>query len=178
MRTFALLLVGCTTAPPLLVGCTSVPPTSDPPSGVDDPAVRAAKLGLIAPEGCDTEVSLYGFSGAATPTLVPFTVDSDGFNICLELDARDNLVVAHLGASTPNEQDTTSSMFQLTLFAKDGTLLREGWDVTFGSAPPTTFANLEYNVDKGTVLEATLHIAAKCVPLGSQVSLALFEPYE
>jgi hypothetical protein len=169
MRTCVLLM---------LVACTSPPdePTRDP---------RLREVPTITPTPsptpgqCDAAVSLYGASGSATPTTVPFAINtSDGVNICLELDARDNIVVGHFAASTQREQDATTSMFQLALFAKDGELLQEGWDVTFGDAPPVTFANLEYGVTKGTMVEVTLHISAKCVPLGTTVDLALFEPYE
>ena len=173
MRTWLLLsLVGCTFQPP----SSGEPPAPDPGGEAD---AQPDAMPTTMPGACDQNVSLYGASGSATPTTVgPFTIDSDGVNICLELDARDNIVVGHFAASTPREPDTTSSMFQLTLFGKDGEVLQQSWDVTFGSSPPVTFANLEYGVTKGTVLEATLHIAAKCVPLGMTVDLALFEPYE
>jgi len=166
MRIFALLLVGCTS------------PAVDPPAGreprLEEPPQVPPVIGV-----CSEQVSLYGMTGSATPTTVgPFTIQSEGVDICLELDGRDNLQVADFAASTPYEQNTTSSMFQLTLLDHDGNVLRESWDVTFGDSPPTTFANLEYGVTKGTVLSAVLHVAAKCVPLGTTVSVALFEPYE
>lgn len=159
----------------LLVACTSPP---EPPLHELD--VEAEPIGAPAAAGpCDTHVSLYGATGSATPTAVPFTIESsDGFDICLELDARDNIVVGHFAASTQRETNTTTSMFQLALFDKDGELLQEGWDVTFGSSPAETFANLEYGVTKGTLVELTLHVSAKCVPLGTTIDVALFEPYE
>lgn len=169
MRTCALLM---------LVACTAQPrSTNEPPS--PEPELEPDAMPTIVPGPCDQEVSLYGASGSATPTIVgPFTIDSDGADICLELDARDNIVVAHFAASTPHEADQTTSMFQLTLFAKDGAVLQQSWDVTFGTSPPVAFANLEYGVTKGTVLKTTLHVAAKCVPIGMTVELSLFEPYE
>ena len=163
-----------------LVACTSPPNPLPEPEPEPEPAENGEDvLPEPTPGPCDAHVSLYGASGSATPTSVPFAIEtSDGFDICLELDARDNLVVGHFAASTLRETDTTTSMFQLTLFDQDGQILRQGWDVTFGSSPPTTFANLEYGVTAGTMVEVTLHVAAKCVPLGTSINVTLFEPYE
>jgi len=90
------------------------------------------------PPACDAEVTLYGASDSPTPTPVLFNIgSSDGVNLCLELDARDNKRVAHFTAGTQQELDASTSMFQLTLLDKDGMLLEEGWDVTAGTSPPT-----------------------------------------
>jgi hypothetical protein len=161
----------------LLVGCTSPSPVDDP-MPMPTPDMPVAPATMPAP-ACDATVALYGAGGSATPTSVPFSIgSSDGVNLCLELDARDNKRVAHFVASTQNEPNATTSMFQLTLLGKDAELLQEGWDVTFGSSPPTAFANLEYDVTDGTTTTVTLHISAKCVPLGTTIDLSLFDPLE
>ena len=110
-------------------------------------------------------------------TAGPYAVDTQGVTLCLTLDATDNIVVAHFGAGSDREQSATSS-FAMTLFDGDGNVLRDGWDVTFGSSSPTTFANLEYGVTKGTILEAKLVIRTRTDSGSTSVGLALFEPYE
>jgi hypothetical protein len=168
----ALLLVS-------LVGCTSTPDemeptvTPTPSDESDEPEPMPTR------PACDAQVSLYGASDSATPTSVPFAIQSsDGVNLCLELDARDNKRVAHFAASTQQEFGTNTSMFQLALLDKDGVTLQEGWDVTLGDSPPMAFANLEHDVTEGSIVEVTLHIVAKCVPLGTTIDLALFEPHK
>ena len=37
---------------------------------------------------------------------------------------------------------------------------------------------VEHDVTQGSIVEVKLHIVAKCVPLGTTIDLALFEPLE
>ena len=157
-----------------LVGCASSPPDEPTPAPTPTPVEPET---MQEPRACDEEVALYGATDAATPTSVPFAIgSSDGVNICIELDARDNKHLARFTASTQQELNTNTSMFQLTLLGDGGALLQEGQDVTLGSSPPMAFASVEHDVTKGTMVHVTLHIVAKCVPLGTTIDLALFEP--
>jgi len=164
-----------------LAGCasdTGGPPSQ--PSGDDNPLAEIGDPVEAShePGECAYSVALYGMTGNADATPVgPITVDTTGIDICLSLDARDNLVVAHFAAGTTYESADSAS-FQLGLYDGNGTLLRDGWDVTFGSTPTTAFANLEYGVEKGQVMSAVLWVRAKAGTASSTVSLHLFEPYE
>lgn len=127
---------------------------------------------------CAHSAALYGMTGNAQATPIgPVTVDQTGIDLCLSLDARDNLVVAHFAAGTEYEMAASSS-FLLALFDRDGNPMREGWDVSFGSTPTTTFANLEYGITKGQLVDVVLWVRAKSGTATSTVNLHLFEPYE
>jgi hypothetical protein len=137
-----------------------------------------AALTPHVPTACAYQIALCGMTGSAEPTPVgPVTVDAAGIDICMTLDARDNIQLAHFAADTAYEPGNSSS-FHLSLYAKDGTPLRDGWDVTFGSSPATTFASVEYGIDKGQLVEAVLWVRAKAGSATSQVQLHLFEPLE
>jgi hypothetical protein len=157
-----------------LVACASPPDEPSTPTPTPEPSTEPA---TTPPPACYAEVTLDGASDSATPTTVPFAIgSSDGVNLCLSLDASDNKRLVRFAASTQQELDTSTSMFQLALLDKDGALLQESWDVTVDGSPPMAFANLEHDVTEGAVIEVTLHIIAKCVPLGTTIDLALFEP--
>jgi hypothetical protein len=159
-----------------LVACAASP--DDEPASTSEPTPSVEPATMPPPPGCFSKFTLVGTSDSATPTSVTFAIgSSDGIDLCVTLDARDNKRLVHFVASTEQEFDTSTSMFQLTLLDKDGALLQEGWDVTVDGSPPTAFANLEHDVTEGTVVEVTLHIIAKCVPLGTSIDLALFEPH-
>lgn len=167
----------------LLAGC-DVDVDHDPGVTAPDAAVTtdAPPVAPAMPGECRDSIRLYGMDNTAGGmTIGPIDLTSYGVTYCLTLDATDNLVVAHFGASTDREQAATSS-FDIALFDAQNHLLQAGWDVTFGSSPPTTFGNLEYGVTKGTVLEAKLVIRMKpsCVvaSVSTSLSLDLFEPYE
>jgi hypothetical protein len=160
----------------VLVGCTNGGSSSAP----DAPAVEpdAPALAPAVPGACHESFALDGFDSTSGHLDVgPYALDTQGVTLCLTLDATDNIVVAHFGAGSDREQSATSS-FDMTLFDGAGNVLREGWDVRFGGSPPTTFANLEYGVTKGTILEAKLVIRMRAGSGTTSVSLALFEPYE
>lgn len=160
----------------VVVGCSG----GTSPGTPDGPIVEAdaPALAPAVPGACHDSITLYGMDGTNGHVSVgPLAVDTSGVTLCLTLDATDNIVVGHFGADSDREPAATST-FDMTLFAADGTLLREGWDVTFGGSPPTTFANLEYGVTKGTILEAKLVIRTRVGQASSHVGLALFEPYE
>jgi hypothetical protein len=159
-----------------LVGCTA----GGSPAGPDAAAVEpdAPALAPAVPGTCHETVALDGMDSInGHKTVGPLALDTQGTTICLTLDATQNIIVAHFGAGSDREPMSTST-FDMTLFAADGTQLREGWDVTFGGSPPTTFANLEYGVTKGTTLEAKLVIRTRAGQASTSVGLALFEPFE
>ena len=167
-----------------IVGCASEP-TNAPEDPAQDHALDIGELGekgeaaRPVPEECAHSVALYGMTGNAQGTPVgPVTVDTTSILICLSLDARDNIQIAHFAAGTQYESGTATSSFELTLYDGNGVMLRDGWDVTFGSSPPTTFANLEYGVTKGTIIDAVLWVRAKNGAATTTIGVTLFEPYE
>ena len=164
------VLAGC-----IADGSDSLPsPESEEPERQGDPAPSEI---VDVPRECDHEVAMYGM-GSSEPTIVgPLTLDAAGVAICLELDARDNLWIAHFAAGT-NYQTGSASSFELGLYDADGNMLRQGWDVTVGSSPPRTFANLEYGMPKGDIIKAMLHVRAPNGTATSDIALHLFEPYE
>jgi hypothetical protein len=91
--------------------------------------------------------------------------------LCLSLDGRDNIRIAHFAAGTPYEQATASS-FAMALFSVDDQLMRAGWDVQFGDK---VFQNLEYGMPVGAVTHVKLVVDGK---QATEVALHLFEPYE
>ncbi|HEX5064351.1 MAG TPA: hypothetical protein VFV99_33480 [Kofleriaceae bacterium] len=162
----------------VLAACTGEPGGSRPTIDVPPLEIGGDTEVTHEPGECTYNVALYGMTGNANATPVgPITVDTSGIDICLSLDARDNLVVAHFAAGTQYETAASSS-FELALYDGDGTLLRDGWDVAFGSTPTTAFANLEYGVTKGQVMDAVLWVRAKAGTATSTVNVTLFEPYE
>ena len=159
-------------------GCAhDAPDPAVPPDAAADAAVDARPFAPAATcEG--SPLALYGMDGSNPATIVgPVTVDTTGTTICLSLDARDNIWIAHFAAGTVY-QTAADSSFELALFAADGTQLQTGWDVAFGSSPTTVFANLEYGVTVGQVLDVRLVVRAKAGSATTQVALHLFEPYE
>jgi hypothetical protein len=150
--------------------------TFSPDAGVF--AQPDAAPSLPTPGDCREHFTLYGMDTTnGHVTLGPLALDTQGVTLCLTLDATDNIWVAHFGADTDREQTTTSS-YQLTLFDAQGTLLQDGWDVTFGNSQPTTFENLEYGVTAGMILEAKLVVRMRAGSGSTNVGLDLFEPYE
>lgn len=166
----------------LLVGCV-VDEDHDgvaQPMADDLPDTQGSVEQLPAPAAgpCATQLVLNGMDATGHPPPVgPLTIDTTGTTICLTLDATDNLWVAHFGASS-DRVSSSASPYQITLMDANGHVLRDGWDVTFGSSAPTTFASVEYGVTKGTMLEAKLHVRALSGVQTTSVGLSLFEPYE
>jgi hypothetical protein len=145
------------------------PPEQDPDVQLGEPAATHV------PGDCAHQAALYGMTGNASATPIgPLTVDATGIDICLSLDARDNIWVAHFAAGTEYESAASSS-FELALYDSDGNLMRDGWDVSFSTS---TFANLEYGVTKGQIVSAVLWVRAKTGTATSTVNLHLFEPLD
>ncbi len=153
-------------------GGTGAPSGTDPQAEIGEPVVPHV------PGECAHEVALYGMTGTSEATPVgPLTVDATGIDICLSLDARDNIWIAHFAAGTDYESAASASV-ALGLYDRDGTLMRDGWDVSFGTNPTTTFANLEYGIEKGQLVSAVLWVRAKSGTATPTVQLRLFEPFE
>jgi hypothetical protein len=164
----------------LLVGCIE----SDPPGTAPDPALGGEQpppgeqeSQVLDPTPCPATISLYGMADSGSTTFASRAYDTAGEYFCLELDARDNIWIAHFAASTPYEAGAASN-FQLDLLTADGAMLREGWDVSVGQTDTRTFANVEYSIEDRVVLSAKLHVHAKMATATGSFSLSLFEPYE
>src|SRR5512143_2872070 len=158
-------------------GCASDP--AQPAGTGDDPKldVDATFSPAAVPAGdCTQTIALYGMGGSQ-PTTVPVSLTTAGVTLCLELDGRDNLQVAHFAANTPYETGDASS-FLLALYDAGGTLMGNGWDVAFGTSPTTVFANLEYGMPRGQITNVKLVVATRAGTQAADVSLYLFEPYE
>lgn len=171
MRTLAVVLA--------LVGCTGDPDGTLPPGGDEgDENDNGEQVVHGTPRECEGVISLHGMSetGSAGQVEIPSKAyDVDGEYLCLELDARDNIHIAHFAANTIAEQASASS-FEIALLAPDETMLRDGWDVTYGNG--NAFASLEYGITDRVVIEAKLRVRAKSATATSAVRLYLFEPYE
>lgn len=138
---------------------------------IDAPVVDAHREHApLVPGACSgAETSLYGM-GTAEATRV--TIAAMPSTLCLALDGRDNIRIAHFAAGTPYEQAGTSS-FAMALFTVDDQLMREGWDVAFGDG--NVFTNLEHAMPVGVVTRVKL-VVDGATP--TEVALHLFEPYE
>jgi hypothetical protein len=149
-----------------LCACSAKEPaTPMTPEEPDDPPEETA----LAPGVCSgAEISLYGM-GSSQATEVPVTAMPT--TLCLALDGRDNIRIAHFAAGTPYEQATKSS-FKMALFGADDALLRAGWDVQFST---NVFHNLEYGAPIGAVTHVKLVVDGTGA---TEVDLHLFEPYE
>ena len=124
----------------------------------------------LAPGACSgAEIPLYGM-GSSQATEVPVTAMPT--TLCLALDGRDNIRIAHFAAGTPYEQAAKAS-FRLALFDSTDALLREGWEVSFGNG--NVFTNLEYGMPVGAVTHVKLVVDGAG---STTVDLHLFEPYE
>ena len=133
---------------------------------------------IIQPHTCIADVTLDGSTGTASPTqLGPFILDRNGVTVCLHLDATQNFAAAHFAAETTSNSGTTSP-FTTVLEDDNFVTLQEGWDVTFDSTSPTTFANLEWNAPLHIETDAMLWIHARGQAASTMVNVALFEPLE
>lgn len=150
--------------------------------GVD--ASAAADAG-VEPGGCSVELTLAPEGGGfvASETVAAMEVGGAGVDLCLHLDGTAN-DRNHFAASSDQEAGEASS-FALLLLDADGDVLVEGWDVTFGTEDPTTFANLETGpwapeVPKADhVADVTLRVTTKDgAPHTTSIDVALFDPLE
>jgi len=143
--------------------------SNEPAQQVVDVDAPPAHVALMPGACSGAEISLYGMTNSeATPVHVAALPST----LCLALDGRDNIRIAHFAAGTPYEQATVSS-FAMALFTTDDQLMREGWDVAFGNG--TVFTNLEYGMPVGTITHVKLVVDGATA---TDVALHLFEPYE
>ena len=133
---------------------------------------------IVQPHSCVADVTLDGSTGSSQPTLVgPLVLDHSGLTVCLHLDATHNQVAAHFGAETDRQVGSASAF--VTVLQDDGfATLQDGWDVTFDSTQPQTFANLEWNAPLHVVTDAMLWVHARDQSASTMISLSLFEPLE
>ncbi|HLM76155.1 MAG TPA: hypothetical protein VK459_25790 [Polyangiaceae bacterium] len=170
----SLFTSGCGTAAPTDDGSNSTggDPTGGDPTG-GDPTGGEPTGG--EPAMCTESKTLNGTSGETVS--LPVTIDASGFRLCLHLDASLN-DTGHFFATTAYV-DGASSPLVLTLLEPDGTLLREGWDVTVGQSDPKTSAHLEWSMPGGEVRDAVLRVTTKAQ--GTEMTtlgVSLFEPLE
>jgi len=133
---------------------------------------------IVQPHSCVADVTLDGSTGSSQPTLVgPLVLDRSGLTICVHLDASRNQVAAHFGAETDTQVGNASAF--ATVLQDDGfATLQDGWDVTYDSSQPHTFANLEWNAPLHVVTDTMLWVHARDQVASTMVSLSLFEPLE
>lgn len=174
MRTLTLVVVVAGS----LAGCIESDPdgVAGEGSGSGSGSGSGEPIDVSNASPCEGTTVMQGVDVPDSVTIPSRSYDTTGALFCLELDARENIQVAHFAAGTAYEQAAASS-FHLALFGGgDGTMLREGWDVGFGNG--NTFANLEYGVTKGDYIAVKLFVAAKTGTATTEVSLSLFEPFE
>jgi hypothetical protein len=169
MRTLTLLVVVAGS----LAGCIESDPDGVAGEGGGSGSGAPIDISLASP--CEGTTVMQGVDVPAHVTIPAQSYDVYGALFCLELDARQNIQIAHFAAGTTYEQGANSS-FVLGLFGNgDDSMLREGWDVQLSDK---TFANLEYGVTKGDYIAVKLFVAAKTATASTEVGLSLFEPYE
>jgi hypothetical protein len=116
-----------------------------------------------------------GTTHAPTP-VGPLALDNNGVSLCVHLDAT-QLTRAHFAASTDQHVGATSG-FAVALQHTDFTSILDGWDVTFGDAPPQTFQELEWGPPVGTTTDVVLWVHAAGTAATTTVTLDLFDPLE
>ena len=155
----------------LLAGCVEGGERPAPmPEPEPDPAHEPLVFIEPAP-GCAATATIIGNVDNHMPTQFgPFV----SAHICLRIDATPNIQVAHFASSTKRRTAETSG-YKLTLTNSDGSLIRDGWDLTLGDH---TFASIETGFDKGTVRDIVLTIRGTNANDPTMVDVALFEPFE
>jgi hypothetical protein len=171
MRTLTLVVVVAGS----LAGCIESDPDGVAGEGSGSGSGSGAPLDISLATPCEGTTVMQGVDIPAKVTIPARSYDVHGALFCLELDARQNIQVAHFAAGTAYEPGADSS-FVLGLFGNgDDSMLREGWDVQLSDR---TFANLEYGVTKGDYIAVKLFVAAKAATAATDVDLRLFEPFE
>jgi len=125
---------------------------------------------------CVQTVELVGSTDATATNVGPWSVDSNGIDICMHLDATP-LVHGHFAAATQYTLGTVSG-FDTVLLDADGTTLQTGWDVSVGTTNAMTFADLEWDMPGGTTRDTILHVSTPAIVAYPMLSLSLIEPLE
>jgi hypothetical protein len=151
---------------PLAVGCV-----------VDHPPQQMTTA-ASEPLACSADISLDGAANVSGTPIGPMALDTTGTVICLHLDATQNIQGAHFVAASGNVVGDVSGLAS-TLQDPDHSMLEDGWDVSFGTSPTTTFQNLEWNAPLHEVTDAVLWVRASASPVASVTfTVSLFEPLE
>jgi hypothetical protein len=164
-----------------LVGCVKsgedgmLPPPGGEGSGSDTEELPALDVSHASP--CEGTTVLQGVDVPASFTVPSRSYDTAGALFCFEIDARQNLRIAHFAAGTAYQQADVSS-FRIALLDANSAMLLEGWDVAFGSTDPSAFANLEYGVTAGDYVAVKLFVSSKVDTATTEVSASVFEPFE
>jgi hypothetical protein len=130
------------------------------------------------PSACATTASVVGAAGVdAQVALGPYMLDDNGVAVCLQLDTR-QMSRAEFAASTDRHGGDTSG-FAAQLESSNGTTILDGWDVSYGDAPPETFLDLEWGgVAVGAVTDAVIWVYATDSAESTTLSLELLDPLE
>jgi hypothetical protein len=130
----------------------------------------------VQPQSCGVSLNLVGSVNATPMPTATLALDANGTNICAHLDAT-QLQRAHFAASSDYQQGDSSG-FAATLEAADGSTILEGWDVSFGTTPTTTFLNVEWAPPVGQTTDVIVWVRAPQVPASTTMQLYLFDPLE
>lgn len=130
----------------------------------------------VQPQGCGATFSLVGSVNATPMPTATLALDANGTNICAHLDAT-QMQRAHFAASS-DQYPGDSSGLAATLQAADRSTILEGWDVSFGNTPPSTFLNVEWAPPVGQTTDVIVWVRAPMVPTTTTLQLYLFDPLE
>lgn len=158
-----------------LAGCDGSKPAGDElPDAAPSP--DAPDSDVQPPVLCPTSITLEPGSPATPAGMSVGPLELGTASFCLHLDTR-GLIRGHFMAGTSLRESGTESSFVLTLADTDGTTLVDGWDVTFGTQDPKSFANLEMAMDADLELDVVLTISAKGedAPV-TNLGFSLFDP--
>jgi hypothetical protein len=133
---------------------------------------------VVEPLACSADISLDGAAHVSGTPIGPLSLDSTGTVICLHLDATQNIQGAHFVAASGNVVGDVSGL-ATTLQDPDHSMLVDGWDVSFDTASPKTYQNLEWNAPLHEVTDAVLWLRASASPVANVTfEVSLFEPLE
>jgi len=170
MRTLTLLVVAGS-----LAGCIESDPDGMVGEGSGSGSGSSAPIDITLAAPCEGTTVMQGVDVPAKVTIPAQSYDVYGALFCLELDARQNIQVAHFAAGTTYQNRPSSSFVPRLFGTGHHPMPREGWDVQLSDR---VFANLEYGVTKGDYIAVKLFVAAKSATASTEVELSLFEPFE
>jgi len=127
----------------------------------------------VQPQTCAANVTLIGSTSIQPTDVGPFTLDTNGINLCARLDAT-QLTRTDMMAGTYQVPGDTSGLVA-TLQRTDYSTILDGWDVQVSNG---TFLNVEWSPPAGQTTDVVVWVRAVAAPVTTTFSLDLFDPLE
>jgi hypothetical protein len=145
-----------------VIGCTSSHSTPTP-----EPAAA------VQPQTCAATLTLVGSTSVQPTDVGPFTLDTNGVNLCARLDATQLTRTAMMAGTNQVPGDTSGLV--ATLQHVDYSTILEGWDVQVSNG---TFLDVEWSPPAGQTTDVIVWVRAASAPVTTSFSLDLFDPLE